>query len=136
MAHASLSEMEKKALNLIKKEPGILQSTLWRRLKLDSREGSRLVLRLVRKGLVRREQVSINGRRTYKLYPIEGRPSTQRLVVDIGIALGIPCTTCPHFKECGSHEFYDPTTCPILDGWLEYIIKRKRARLYPSQTQQ
>ena len=135
MAHASLSEMEKKALDLIRSEPGILQSTLWRRLNLDSREGSRLVLRLVRKGLVRREQVSINGRRTYKLYPIEGRPSGQRLLVDIGIALGVPCTTCPHFKECGSHEFYDPTTCPILDEWLEYIIRKRRARLRSSQAQ-
>jgi DNA-binding Lrp family transcriptional regulator len=122
----NLSKLEKEALELIRKEKGILQSTLWKRLGLDSREGSRLVLRLVKKGLVRREQVSVNGRRTYKLFPVEGRSETSRLLIDLTHALKIPCTTCPYFQYCGSYEQFDPQTCPILDRWLDYLVTRRK----------
>jgi DNA-binding Lrp family transcriptional regulator len=119
----NLSKLEKEALELIRKKKGILQSTLWRTLKLDSREGSRLVLRLVRKGLVRREQVSVNGRRTYKLYPVESFSAQATVKVDILWALRIPCTTCPYFQQCGLHRI-DPTNCPILERWLDYLAER------------
>ncbi len=126
MAPTSLSKLEKEALELIRKEKGILQSSLWRRLGLDSREGSRLVLRLVRKGLVRREQATVNGRRTYKLFPIESKPHGTSLFVDMRFALSIPCTTCPYFHKCESEEPYDPIKCPILDRWLDYMVSKLR----------
>ncbi|MCE4624360.1 MAG: Lrp/AsnC family transcriptional regulator [Desulfurococcales archaeon] len=127
MAHPNLSSLEKKALELIKRKKGILQSELWKTLKLDSREGSRLVLRLQRKGLIRREQVSVNGRRTYKLYPVELRPQDKQLLVDIGYALIVPCTTCPYFQACGNTPPLEPTSCPILDRWLDYMAKKREA---------
>jgi len=55
-------ELEKKAMELLRQsKDGVLQSDLWKSLKISSREGSRLVLRLMRKGLVRRG--SSGGRR-------------------------------------------------------------------------
>ena len=123
-----LSELEKRALDLIRSEKGILQSILWKRLGLDSREGSRLVLRLVRKGLVKREQVSIDGRRTYKLYPVEARGKDQGLLVSLDLVLDIPCMTCPHFRECGNHEFYTPANCSRLEEWLSRLVARRRSR--------
>ncbi len=113
-----LSSLEKKALDLIRKSEGILQSDLWKTLGLDSREGSRLVLRLLKKGLIRREQVMIRGRRTYKLYIVKPRQSTGKLLIDVSTLLEIPCSTCRWFNNCGPNNFQDPRTCRILDTWL------------------
>ena len=122
---ANLSKLEKQAMELIKNNRGILQSTLWRRLGLDSREGSRLVLRLVKKGLVRREQVSVNGRRTYKLYPIEAKSHDRRLLVSMELAIKIPCTTCPLFNRCGVTSEVAPEKCTILEYWLMKLASKR-----------
>lgn len=122
---ANLSKLEKQALDLIKNNKGILQSMLWRQLGLDSRDGSRLVLRLVRKGLVRREQVSVNGRRTYKLYPVEAKIHNRRLIISMELSIRIPCTTCPLFRECGVSSKISPERCPHLDRWLARLAGGK-----------
>jgi len=118
---ASIEELEEAALNLIKGSgsEGILQSELWRRLGLDSREGSRLVLRLAKKGLVRREQVIVNGRRTYRLHYTRPPSTELKLKVTLDDVLEIPCFTCPYLEECGPGNFNDPRTCPVLHAWLE-----------------
>ncbi|GBF09274.1 conserved hypothetical protein [Aeropyrum pernix] len=110
---------EKRALELIKQTEGILQSELWKLLGLDSREGSRIVLRLARKGIIRREQVVINGRKTYRLYPAE--PTDRKklnIIVDIGSILDIPCVVCPYIDECGEGGFYSPESCRLIDEWV------------------
>ena len=65
----SLTPLERKAYEIIRKsgKNGILQSELWRILGVDSREGSRIALRLLKKGLIEREPVVHNGKRTYRL---------------------------------------------------------------------
>ena len=110
---------ERQALELIKTNRGILQSDLWKRLGLDSREGSRIVLRLAKKGVIRREEVIVNGRRTYKLFPVnpyEGRKA--RILVDISSILDLPCTLCPYLDQCGLNHFYNPPSCSMMDSWV------------------
>ena len=65
----TLSELEKKALKLIIEagDEGLLQQDLWKLLGIDSRDGSRIALRLAKKRLIYRELVSIKGRKTYRL---------------------------------------------------------------------
>ena len=46
---------------------GMLQSDLWKKLKLSGRDGSRLALRLERRGLISREKILQKDRWTYKL---------------------------------------------------------------------
>ena len=46
---------------------GILQSELWKKLKLSSRDGSRLALKLERMGMITREKILEKERWTYKL---------------------------------------------------------------------
>jgi len=123
-----IGDLEKAALALIKERNGsILQSDLWKELGLDSREGSRLVIRLVKKGLVKRETVSINGRKTYRLFVVDQTKTAQpRLIVGIKSILDIPCTTCPYIDQCGPGNFYDPATCAWLDTWLEENVKKLR----------
>jgi len=114
-------ELERLALEMIRSsgDDGILQSDLWRRLGLDSREGSRLVLRLAKKGLIKREQVVVNGRRTYKIRYTTPPTLELRVLVSLDDVISIPCFTCPYLGQCGPGNFNDPRTCPLLERWLQ-----------------
>jgi len=46
---------------------GILQSQLWKKFKLSSRDGSRLALKLERMGMITREKILLKGRWTFLL---------------------------------------------------------------------
>ena len=61
---------EKKSFEIISAagNNGILQSDLWRRLDINSREGSRIATNLENKGLIRRSRELYEGRWTYRLY--------------------------------------------------------------------
>lgn len=123
----NLEELEERAIEIIrsKGDEGIYQHELWKMLGLDSREGSRLALRLVKKGLILREPVVHNGRRTYKLFLAKKTAKTFRLDINIDVVMEVPCFTCRHLERChaGRGFFYDPTTCPILRKWLDYKVK-------------
>jgi len=57
------------ALDYIKSHSeGVLQSDLWKALKIDSRKCSRIVAKLLQDNLITREQESVNGIRTYRLF--------------------------------------------------------------------
>ncbi len=117
---SELSELEAKALEVIKLrgEEGIYQHELWKTLGLDSREGSRLALRLLKKGLIIREPTIHKGRRTYKLFIAKQGKEKAKLVVNIGSAIEIPCFSCKNLERCHPGGFFDPANCPILRTWL------------------
>ena len=69
-------------------DKGMLQSDLWKKLKLSNRDGSRLALRLERRGLISREKILQKDRWTYKLI-IEQTPISLQSLQDS------PCLTCP-----------------------------------------
>ncbi len=110
--------MERKAYELIKSrgEKGLLQSELWKLMNIDSREGSRITLQLLKRGLITREPVIHNGRRTYKLYAVKKYDIT--IKVNLDTIRDIPCFTCKFFNRCGRGNFYDPRTCRLLTDWL------------------
>lgn len=107
---------EDKALDILRKsgEGGILQYELWKSLGLDSRGGSRLVLRLNRKGLLRREPVIYNGRRTFRLYIVEA----PKPVVSVKMVKGCPCFTCGDIDRSGL-SILNPSFCEALTKWLD-----------------
>lgn len=112
-------KLEEEAIRILRErgDEGIYQSELWKLLKVDSREGSRLALRLVKMGAARREPVVVNGRRTYRLVIVEcaRRP---RLSVKVDGLLDIPCFACSHLYRCSTGNFYNPEACPLLTRWL------------------
>ena len=63
---------------------GMFQSDLWKKLKLSSRDGSRLALKLERMGMISREKILENGRWTYKLI-------IKRTPVSTSSLEGAPC---------------------------------------------
>ncbi|HDO20603.1 MAG: hypothetical protein NDF53_03080 [archaeon GB-1867-097] len=111
-----LSQMERKAIEVIRKagEKGILQSELWKILGTDSREGSRIAIRLEKKGLINREPAVYAGKRTFKLTLIkrEGRK------VSIENVKGCPCFTCPNLTRCGEGQNITPIKCEKLTDWI------------------
>jgi len=114
--------MEEEAYELIKRagEKGILQSELWKILKTNSREGSRIAARLEKKGQIRREKVLYKGRWTYKLIPIK----TETKEVQWTTLNGCPCFTCPNIRECKLGSAITPANCKELTNWILKLIKK------------
>ena len=90
---------------------GVLQSIVWKDLRLSSRDGSRLVIRLERRGMIRREKVLEDGRWTYKLTPL-------RMPVQIKSIEQAPCTTCPYEAKCSLTGVVSPLSCPWISEWV------------------
>lgn len=111
-----LSEMEKKAVDIIGRagNNGILQSELWKILGTDSREGSRIAIRLERKGIITREPIVHDGKHTYNLKIIKREP--KRIL--ISSIKGIPCFTCPILMKCGPGGEITPIDCQKLYEWI------------------
>jgi len=103
-------------------DKGVLQSELWKKLKLNSRDGSRLALRLERRGLISREKILQKGRWTYKLI-IEQAPIKLESLVDS------PCLTCPVEQKCDFENAYpepSPLHCQLIENWVAVEFKKKK----------
>src|SRR3989442_370945 len=103
-------------------DDGIFQSELWKKLKLSSRDGSRLALKLERQHLIKREKVLESGRWTYKLKIAHFPVSTQSIE-------SAPCLICPVEQKCTLEEEISPRTCPLIEQWvLTELSSSKRLR--------
>ena len=107
------NELEYKALAVISNNgnDGVLQSELWRELDATSREGSRIALKLEKKGLILREKELFEGRWTYRLYP-KRKPESLNSIIDS------PCLMCPNDPRCGAWNPVNPNDCPRLTAWI------------------
>jgi len=92
-------------------EEGILQSELWRRLGATSREGSRIAIRLERRGLITRKRELHDGRWTYRLFARVRK-------VSISSIMGCPCFSCPDNFRCSPGGIVDPVKCEKLTRWV------------------
>jgi predicted transcriptional regulator len=99
---------------------GILQSELWKKLTADSREGSRAILRLEKKGLIARKKELHDGRWTYRVFA-KRRYSTIDSIVDI------PCAFCDLFGSCSQSWIMNPNKCEHLTKWLESLASSTEA---------
>jgi len=99
---------------------GILQSELWKKLTADSREGSRAILRLEKKGLIARKKELHDGRWTYRVFA-KRRYSTIDSIVDI------PCAFCDLIGNCPQSWIMNPSKCEHLTKWLQTLAESARA---------
>ncbi len=90
---------------------GMLQSELWKKLKLTSRDGSRLAIKLERRNIIKREKILENGRWTYKLKIAKMPVSTQSIEA-------APCLICPVEQKCTVDGEVSPRTCPLIEQWV------------------
>ncbi len=100
---------------------GLLQSELWKKLKLTSRDGSRLALKLERLGIISREKILEKGRWTYKLI-IKKTPVSTESIVDA------PCLTCPVEQKCSLEGEISPRTCQLIEDWVLIEISKSKKK--------
>jgi len=103
-------------------DKGMLQSDLWKKLKLNSRDGSRLALRLERRGLISREKILQKGRWTYKLI-IEQAP------IKLESLVNSPCLTCTVEQKCDFENSYpepSPLHCQLIEDWVAVDLSKKK----------
>jgi predicted DNA-binding transcriptional regulator len=65
----TLSEDERRGLELIRETRGIHQSEFWKELDISSRKGSRIAESLLEAGLIQRVETVYQGHNTYFLMP-------------------------------------------------------------------
>ena len=90
---------------------GVLQSEIWKELGLTSRDGSRLAIRLERRGLIGRVKVLEEGRWTYKLTPL-------RFPTDMASIEKAPCIICQYESKCSVDGEVSPYVCPWIGPWV------------------
>ena len=94
-----------------KESDGMFQSELWKKLKLTSRDGSRLALKLERMGTITREKLLEKGRWTYKLILKKTPISTQSIE-------NSPCLVCPVEQKCSLEGEISPKNCQLIEDWV------------------
>jgi predicted DNA-binding transcriptional regulator len=103
---------------------GVLQSEIWKELGLTSRDGSRLAIRLERRGLIGRVKVLEEGRWTYKLTPL-------RFPTDMTSIEKAPCIVCQYEPKCSVEGEISPYVCPWIGPWV--IQESLAARNAPTE---
>ena len=103
---------------------GVLQSEIWKELGLTSRDGSRLAIRLERRGLIGRVKVLEEGRWTYKLTPL-------RFPTDMTSIEKAPCVVCQYESKCSVDGEVSPYICPWLGPWVIEEARAARAQIAP-----
>ena len=99
----------------------MLQTELWKKLKLSSRDGSRLALKLERLGMITREKILEKGRWTYKLIIRKAPVST----ISIENA---PCLVCPVESKCSLNNEISPKTCQYIEDWVFVELKTNKSK--------
>ena len=98
---------------------GILQSELWKKMNADSREGSRTIIRLEKKGLIERKKELHEGRWTYRVF-------AKRKLSTIDSILNVPCAACDLENRCSEASSVSPDKCLKLTEWLLNLEKKKQ----------
>jgi len=101
---------------------GVLQSEIWKELGLTSRDGSRLAIRLERRGLIGRVKVLEEGRWTYKLTPL-------RFPTDMTSIEKAPCIICQYESKCSVEGEVSPYVCPWIGPWVIEEARVSRAQV-------
>lgn len=115
-----MSKLEERAIKLLMKhgEKGLLQSELWHKLGVTSREGSRIGIKLEKKGVVKRVREFANDRWTRRLVPLIKQ-------VDVKVLNEAPCPSCVYEHVCGPNgdEYY--RSCMLIEEWVLREMGRK-----------
>ena len=96
---------------------GMLQSELWKKLKLTSHIGSRLALKLERMGTITREKLLENNRWTYKL--ILKKTPISTLSIE-----NAPCLVCTVEQKCSVDGEISPKNCQFIEDWVIAELKK------------
>ena len=105
-------------------EKGMLQTDVWKKLKLNTKDGSRLSLKMEKMGYITRQKILMSGRWTYTLF-IEKAPISFESITNA------PCLTCTVEQKCSlENELPEPSprNCDLIEKWVltQYSRKTKK----------
>jgi len=109
-------DLEKKIISLLSSEEnGVLQKDIWKRLKIDSRIGVRILASLERKGKI----IKIKKKRPDgKSYYIVKLPTKKIKILPIHLIEDLVCFSCLDATICSKEGELNPITCNKLTEWL------------------
>lgn len=98
---------------------GALQCALRKKLRMSDKKISRLVIKLEKRGQVKRAKELHAKRWTYRLF-ITKQPTTFDSILDL------PCTACPSIDQCGTGKNVSPVSCELLGKWLDNEVTKQQ----------
>ena len=128
--NTQLDSDEMLVYNIIRRETenhgGVFQTKLkeLNELKhLEPQKIARIVLKLAKQGLIKRELVSNNGRSMYFLQAIsvqvrEEKKDSDYYMIKLDSVIEIPCFTCKELERCSEGSFPAPSKCPLLTRYI------------------
>jgi len=118
-----MSKLEEKAIKLLLKygDKGLLQSELWHKLGVTSREGSRIGIKLEKKGVVKRVREFANDRWTRRLVPLIKQVNIQALNES-------PCPSCIFENICGPNGNDYFRTCQLIEDWVLRMAEHNESK--------
>lgn len=123
-----MEELEEKLIKLLQSsvDRSLLQSDIWKSINSNSREVSRALSRMEKKGVVKREPYTKESHKTYRVTLIKKEPKVQ--IADV---VWCSCFTCPDLSRCGSGQPISPENCVKLTMSLrnEFIKYQKAEEL-------
>ena len=90
------------------------QSGLAKVLEMTTRDISRVVIKLERRGVVKRLQVKDGGRSSYNVKLLKKTPK-----IDLNDVVWCACFTCADLEKCGRGQPVSPETCNKLTTSLK-----------------
>lgn len=96
------------------------QSSLAKALDMTSREVSRVIVKLERRGVVKRIQGREGGRSSYKVKLLKKAPR-----IDLSDVVWCSCFTCADLERCGRGQPVSPESC----NKLTTSLRAERSRL-------
>lgn len=109
--------IRQKILEAVEKcQEGINQKELWKKLKIDSKIGTRVLMKLINEGKVSRTLNYINGKKVYTVHI----PKHKLQILPIEQIEGLVCFPCNKiYDECSENGNLSPINCPLFNNWLE-----------------
>ncbi|MBC7120864.1 MAG: hypothetical protein H5T33_04690 [Candidatus Methanosuratus sp.] len=120
-----MEELEERLIKALQNSAGqsLLQSDLWKSTSSSSREVSRALARMEKKGIVKREPFTGERRKTYRVTLIKKEHKVQ-----ISDVVWCACFTCHDLSRCGPGQPISPVNCTKLTMSLRSeLMKYKRS---------
>jgi DNA-binding MarR family transcriptional regulator len=114
---------EQEILKVLKnsQEKGILQADLWKEANINSKDGSRAILKLEKKGLIERKKELYEGKWTYRII-------VKHKLAKVNSIADVPCAFCDFEDKCELEPEAEnsPIKCIKLTQWLMEILKKEK----------
>jgi hypothetical protein len=99
-----------------KNEDGINQKDLWKKTRIDSKIGTKVLIKLINEGKISRTLMYVDGKKIYKVH----LPRNKLTILPIEEIEGLVCFPCNKiFDDCTEGGTLSPVNCPKLNEWLE-----------------